>query len=97
MASPNYTSGLKTADALIRTGKGILAGVQIITDGTNDATLVIYDGVTAAGDVLFKMTVTGTDDAIPVNLPIDGVYASTGLYADVTVAAGTVGYIVYFR
>ena len=97
MTSPSYSSGLKTADGVIRASKGILTGVQIITDGTNDATLVLYDNASAAtGTAVFKITVTGTDDAIPINLPNNGVYCTNGIYADIT-TAGTMGYIVYFR
>ena len=98
MTSPSYSSGLKTADAVIRVDKAIATGVQIITDGTNDATLILYDNASAAsGTEIFKIVVTGTDDALPINLPNNGMYCKNGIYADITVAAGTAGYIVFFR
>lgn len=97
MTSPSYSSGLKTADAVIRADKAILTGVHVITDGTNDATVLLYDNASAAsGTEIFKITATGTDDAIPINLPNNGVYCKNGIYADIT-TAGTMGYIVYFR
>ena len=97
MTSPSYSSGLKTADGVIRADKGILTGVHVITDGTNDATVLLYDNASAAtGTEIFKITVTGTDDSIPINLPNNGVYCKNGIYADIT-TAGTMGYIVYFR
>ena len=52
-APRNKYSGLRTADAVFHSGqKCILAGVQVITDGSNEATLVITDaasGTTASG------------------------------------------------
>ena len=96
MKPSNRSSGLKTADAVIHADKAILAGVHIITDGTNDATLVLYDNASAAsGTEVFKQVVTGTNDAIPYSMPDGGIYCKNGIYADVT---GTgAGYIVFFR
>ena len=97
MTAPSRPSGLKTADAVIRNTKAILTGVQVITDGTNDATIVIYDNASGAtGTALFKATVTGANDTEHFPLPDGGVYAENGLYADIT-TAGTLGYIVTFR
>ena len=97
MTSPSYSSGLKTADGVIRASKGILTGVHLISDGTNDATLVIYDNASAGtGTEVFKITISGTDDSIPINLPNNGVYCTNGIYADIT-TAGTMSYIIYFR
>jgi len=93
----NRSSGLKTADATIVTGKSILAGVQIITDKTNDATVVLYDNTSAAGTEIFKAIVTGTDDTIHFNVPDGGISCDIGIYADITVAAGAMGYIVLYR
>ena len=97
MTSPSYSSGLQTLDAVIRNNRTIVTGVQIITDGTNDATVVLHDNASAAsGTEIFKATVTGTDDTIIFNLPNNGVYCSNGVYADIT-TSGTMGYIVTFR
>jgi hypothetical protein len=95
MQPTNKSSGLLTADGLLHTGKGILAGVQIITDGVNDATVIIYDNTSAAGNEVFKQVVTGTDDSIPYTLPDGGVRCDNGIYIDV---AGTgAAFIVYYR
>ena len=97
MSSPNYSSGLKTADGVIRVDKTIVTGVYINTDGANDATVVLYDNASAAsGTEIFSQKVTGADDSIPFNLPDDGVYCKNGVYADIT-TAGTMSFIVYFR
>jgi hypothetical protein len=97
LAATNKTSGLLTADAVLHSGvKSILAGVQVITDGTNDATLVITDDSSGvAGTKLFKAVVTGTDDSRHFTLPDGGVRADNGLSCDVT---GTgAAFIVWFR
>jgi len=97
MQPANRSSGLKTADGVIRANKAILAGVHINTDGTNDALVVLYDNASAAsGTVVFQQTVTGGDDSIPFSMPDGGVYCKNGLYADIT-TSGTMSFIVYFR
>lgn len=52
--------GEKTTDGILHTGKGYLAGVQIITDGAADATVVIFDGLTSAGVKIFEGSVVST-------------------------------------
>ena len=42
-------SGLKTADALIYSGKCVFDGVTVVTDGTNNVTMSVYDGNSNAG------------------------------------------------
>jgi len=89
------STGLETADLLINTGKAILTGVQIITDQTNDATLILYDNTSAAGTEVFKQIVTGTDDSKTFWFGDGGIRCSTGLYADI---AGTAAeYIVFYK
>jgi len=96
MSGTNKSSGIKSADSLINTGAAILAGVQIITDKTNDMTLTIYDNTSAAGTVVFKQIVTGTDDSLTYWLDV-GTRCKTGIYADMDLAAGTGEYIIFYR
>ena len=77
------SSGEKTADAIIKGGTCWLASVIIITDGTNDAKLILYDNNSAAlGTVLLEMTVKGTDHYGGRNY-MWPVLAKKGVYADV--------------
>jgi len=84
------------ADALL-TGRGGLSSVQVICDGTTNATLILYDALTvgagAAGNKVFEMTVEAGETVLnhgktwraPLKL-------ATGLSADI---AGTnASYIV---
>ena len=95
MQPTNKSTGVLSADTLIMTGRAILAGAQIITDGTNDATLIIYDNTAGSGTEVFKQTVTGSDDAIPYTLPDGGVRCSTGLYADISGTGAE--FVIYYR
>jgi hypothetical protein len=89
------TSGIKNADAAVATKTGWLCGVLILTDGTNDATVVVYDNASAAsGTELFKAKVSGAGNfgggtfEIPIRF-------SNGIYADVTGTGAT--YIIYYN
>jgi len=88
------SSDLRTADAAIYVGRGTLNAVTVLTDGTNAATLTIYDNASAAsGTVLYKSIVAGADlqKADVYNLAIRCV---NGLYADIS---GTgAAYIIHY-
>ena len=43
-----------TSDSTLVSGKGVLKGIQIITDGTNNATAILYDNTAASGVKLFE-------------------------------------------
>lgn len=88
------SSGLKTADAAIKAGPGTLVGFTVLTDGTNTATLILYDNPSAAsGTVLGKMIVVGADRFDHIEFSSHRL-ASTGIYADVTGTGAE--YIVYY-
>lgn len=87
------STGIKTSSEGIVSGGGVLTGVLVMTDGTNAATITIYDNTTSSGTVLFKATVTGASYfggatwEIPVRF-------SSGVYA---VLSGTgASYILYY-
>jgi hypothetical protein len=92
--TPVRSSGNQTADCLIINGSGVLKDILINTDGTNDAALVLYDGVSAAGKVVWEGSVIGANKTgfAQTNRKFD-----YGLYADMTVGAGSmkfnVGYL----
>jgi hypothetical protein len=96
MTGTNISSDLQTADAAVLDRRGILTGVQLISDLTNDMSLIIYDNASAAtGVVLFKGQLVGTEDSKYIRLPDGGIRCTNGLFADVT---GTgAAYIVHYR
>ena len=89
--TPVRSSGNQTADCLIINGSGVLKDILINTDGTNDAALILYDGVSAAGKVVWEGSVIGANKTgfAQVNRKFD-----YGLYADMTVGAGSVKFNV---
>lgn len=87
------SSGNKTADALILTGKGVLKDLIINTDGTNNAAIIIYDNTSAAGTVVFTGTCLGPNITCIVSLNRK---ISTGIYADIT-TTGSLTYTIGYR
>ncbi len=83
------SSGVKAADALIKTGPGF---VHSITISQGDAaptagTISVLDSTTAgAGTVLFSWVLPSTTAIIPVTLHLD-VNFTTGLFIDFTTVA----------
>ena len=87
------SSGVKSSSGAIITGSGTLCGVQALTDGTNNATCVVYDNKSAAsGNVVGKGISLGAalsgGSALPTTF-------GTGLY--LSVSGTNANCIVYFR
>jgi hypothetical protein len=86
------SSGEKSASALILTGRGQISAVMLYTDGTNAATLTLYDNTSGSGTKLYVHKVGVTADAnedwggrvftIPVK-------CNAGIYATLTGANAT--------
>ena len=56
-------SGEISSSQVVYSGKGYLTSLMVYTDGTNDATVTLYDSKTgASGSVLVIMPVAGTSD-----------------------------------
>lgn len=93
----SYSSGNKTADAVIKAGRAVLKRVMIVPDGTNNCSVAIYDNASAAtGTVIFPaLTCLGNGSGCVTDVDV---YASNGLYADMTVAGGgSCTYNVHYR
>lgn len=58
----SHSTGLLDASAVIKAAEGVLVDVLVYTDGTNNATVIVYDDVDSAnGTVLAKVVVKGSD------------------------------------
>ena len=89
------STGTLTSSTSVATVAGQLTGVLVLTDGTNAATITLYDNKsTSSGTVLFTATVPGTAYfggatwEIPVRFT-NGVYA--------TISGTGASYIVYIQ
>jgi len=91
-------SETKTADALIDTGQGVITGMMVVTDGTNDVTVDIYNNTSATGTKLiptWTVTTSTSNRYATISFGENGEDYSTGLYVDIT-CLGTVSYMVYY-
>lgn len=78
------SSGLLAASGVVLAEPGVVTGLTATTDGTNDATVILYDNAAAAaGTVLAKLTVKGANvnGTLDMYLPIR---ASAGVYLSLT-------------
>lgn len=93
MAS-SRSSDLKAASAVIQTGRNRINAVTLFTDGTNAATLTVYDNDSAgSGLVISKVTAAGAQNTVHI-IYENPVVAENGIYATLT---GTgAGYIVFY-
>ena len=88
------SSGLKVADAVISARPAKIVGVQVIADGTNAATLILYDNASAASGTAANKIVVDAG-ATYENFYIDGgVVCNNGIYADVSGTGAE--YIVFY-
>lgn len=89
----------KTADTLITTGSGYLAGMVIHTDGTNSVTVDVYDNTAGSGNKLVSSWTVTTSASNRTTTLSFGNYEClyfTGIYVDIT-TSGTVTFDVYFN
>lgn len=82
MAS-SISSGVLNADTLIFTGKNRVNAVTVITDGTNAATVELYDNTTASGTKKIVGKCVGAS-LVQHYIFENPVVFDTGIYADVT-------------
>jgi hypothetical protein len=91
------TSYEKDADATIYTGACLLVSLLVITDGTNAATVILYDKASVTGiaatNKLCEFTVPGASQYGGRNWTFP-IRCATGIYADVTGTGAT--YIVEY-
>lgn len=86
-----------TADAAAVTGAGYIYGIVIVTDGTNAPTFAVYDNTAGSGTkIVPDLVLTATPRVQTLSLD-PSVAFSNGVYVDITLSAGTVAYMVYYR
>ena len=80
--SRTTTDRLGTSREIFR-GSGFLYGCLVETDGTNNATLTIYDNTTNTGKIMRKIIVPGANYYGGFELPV-GLKCSNGIYATIS-------------
>lgn len=80
--TPTVSSGLLSATTQVYTGATFLTGVQVITDGTNAATVKVYDGTSAVDKLVAQFQVVGTD--LNGGRSFQHLYMSKGIYVAIS-------------
>ena len=86
------------ASAAVVSGRCVLYGLILATDGTNAATVNVYDSATAAGTKLIPTdtVLAGATRYHYISFPTP-IYCATGVYVAVSVAGGgTCSFQVYY-
>lgn len=87
MARAMISDDLITSSAVVHAHPCRLKALTVLTDGSNDATVTIYDHASAAsGTVLAKGILPAADRTGYMVFPGRGVAAMNGAYAELTTA-----------
>lgn len=85
MQTPATSSGLRSADATIVSGPCRLLGVELIGDGTNACSVIVYNSLSASGTAVAKLSLPASGICyVDANCPVAGIDCQTGLTADIT-------------
>lgn len=93
MAS-SRSSGLKTVDSVIQTGRNRINAITLLGDGTNEASVIVYDNASTASGVILAKVTAGTATRFTHVLFENPVVAENGIYADVSGTGAE--YIIYY-
>lgn len=93
MTTSSLNTGLQTASTLTYTGRNRINAVSLFGNGTNTATLDIYDNTTASGKVAVRVQVRSSDYQNHV-IFTQPVLMENGIYNSLTGTGAT--YIVYY-
>lgn len=88
LGNPAACSGQKSSSELILTGRGLLASILLLTDGSNDATLTVYDNTAASGKIVRKFKVLASEEFGGTILPYP-IYMENGIYVAVSGTGAT--------
>lgn len=83
MLSPANSSGLKTADGVIVAKPCIYWGMSAGADGTNAATVILYDNEAAASGTVIDKVIVDATATREGSAPAIGVICNKGIYLDI--------------
>lgn len=90
MGDKNQLSRVTTTDTIAKTGHGVLKAIYIDTPG--DIIFRVYDGITAAGALLFEIDTDSATSGHLFTAPYINHPVNTGIFIDVV--SGTTGSLV---
>lgn len=83
MTNKAISTGVLTSSQTVATGKNYLAGLVVHADGTNVATVNVYDNTAASGTKLLSAIVKAGERQVVV-FPHVSIQASSGLYVELS-------------
>lgn len=90
------SSGEISSSAAVKASSGWVGGIIILTDGTNDATVILYDDPDSAnGTKLFEAKIAGGDNYGGAMFPLPLEF-TTGCWAEIS-GSGSPSCIVIYR
>jgi hypothetical protein len=89
-----YTT--RTSSGLIINGAGVYHGVKVNTDGTNDATVTVYDSTSASGPVIDPTTAYSGSSNSGSSSYAPPLQYKSGLYLQLA-TSGTATVTVYYE
>lgn len=96
MSEPSTSSGRQTASVAIMAAPGKLRGIMAEADGTNAATIIVYDNATAASGTILAKIVVDAGLTYECLLPPGGIVANAGLYLSLS-GTGAAAVVLYDR
>lgn len=84
MSTSAKSSGLLTASGVVATGRNRIDSIVVLTDGTNAATVTVFDNASAgSGLVLSKHSIPGASLSTTFT-PAYPIFCENGLYVTIT-------------
>lgn len=83
MAGTALSTGVLTSNTSVFSGKNLVNGLIAGGDGTNVATITVYDNTSASGSIIMQVIVPAGQRQVLV-FPMRSIQASLGLYVSVS-------------
>lgn len=95
MSQPSTSSGLKSSSVAISARPSRIMAIQVLADGTNAATLTVYDNASAASGTEVSKVIVDAGLTYELFYIDGGVQCNNGIYASVS---GTgAAYIIFYQ
>ena len=91
---PANSSGILSSSSLVHTGRCLLTGIKVNTDGVNDASVSVYDNTEASGKVVDSFKVAAAELYGGVMYGKSPVLMDNGIY--VGMSGGSVEVIIFY-
>lgn len=96
MAPQTWASKVLTADGIVFTGRCVIHGIMVGTDGTNDVTVALHNSTDNSGTkIIPSITIDAANDGFGGIMNLNA-GCNTACFLDLTISAGTCEVVVYY-